>query len=192
MPQLAEQPMISVEDYLAGEQDGEIRHEYIDGVVYAMTGASRRHGQINNALAYLLTPHARKQGCQLIANDMKVRLEIHGKTLFYYPDLVLTCDPDDRDDYFITRPCLIIEILSPTTERLDRREKLLSYITLHSLQEYILVAQDEPRIEVYRRTQDWLPEEYTEGTFRLDCVQAELSVAEVYADVPELNRLNHP
>ncbi|MGC8698270.1 MAG: Uma2 family endonuclease, partial [Halothiobacillus sp.] len=116
----------------------------------------------------------------------------HGKTLFYYPDLVLTCDPDDRDDYFSTRPCLIIEILNPSTERLDRREKLLSYITLHSLQEYILVAQDEPRIEVYRRTQDWLPEEYTEGTFRLDCVQAELSVAEVYADVPELNRPNHP
>jgi Uma2 family endonuclease len=78
-----------------------------------------------------------------------------------------------------------LELYQAEIERIDRREKLLSYITLHSLQEYILVTQDEPRVEVYRRTQDWLPEEYTQGTFRLDCVSAELSVAEVYADVPE-------
>ncbi|MHB9022008.1 MAG: Uma2 family endonuclease [Halothiobacillus sp.] len=185
-PQPARKPLISVDDYLAGEQDGQIRHEYIDGVVHAMTGANRRHGRINNALAYLLTPFARGCGCALFANVMKVRLEIHGKTLFYYPDLVLTCDPEDRDDYFTTRPCMIIEVLSPHTERFDRREKLLAYITIPSLQEYILVAQDEKRVEIYRRVQDWLPEETTEGTFRLLCVDAELDVADVYEDVPDL------
>ncbi|MHB8921533.1 MAG: Uma2 family endonuclease [Halothiobacillus sp.] len=186
-PHPARNPLIRVDDYLAGEQDGEMRHEYIDGVVHAMTGAGRRHGRINNALAYLLTPFARGCGCALFANDMKVRLEIHGKTLFYYPDLVLTCDPEDRDDYFTTRPCLIVEILSPSTERFDRREKLLAYITIPSLQEYILVAQDEKRVEIYRRAQDWLPEEYTEGQFRLECVNATLDVGEVYADVSEFS-----
>lgn len=187
MPQPALQALISVEDYLAGEQDGQIRHEYIDGVVYAMTGASRRHGLININLAAKLRPQLNKTPCQLIANDMKVRLEINGKTLFYYPDLVLTCDPEDRDDYFITRPCLIVEILSPNTERFDRREKLLAYITLPSLREYLLVAQDEKRVEVYRRVQGWLPEEYTEGVFSLDCVSTELSVEDVYQDIAGLD-----
>ncbi|WP_407276074.1 Uma2 family endonuclease [Halothiobacillus sp. DCM-1] len=183
IPQAAAQPFVSVEDYLAGEQDGQMRHEYIDGIVHAMTGASRRHGLICMNLAVKLRPLLNHTPCQLFANDMKVRLEIHGKTLFYYPDLVLTCDPDDREDYFTTRPRLIVEVLSPHTERFDRREKLLSYITLPSLQEYLLVAQDEPRIEVYRRTQDWLPDEYTDGTFPLACVNAEIAVAAVYEGV---------
>ena len=181
--QSAPHPFVTVEDYLAGEQDGQVRHEYIDGVVYAMTGASRRHGLVCVNLAAKLRPLLQHTTCQLFASDMKVRLEIHGKTLFYYPDLVLSCDPEDREDYFSTRPCLLVEVLSPHTERLDRREKLLSYITIGSLQEYLIVAQDEPRIEVYRRRQDWLPDEYTDGSFALDCVNTEISVADVYEGV---------
>ena len=84
----APQPNISVEDYLAGEQHAEVRHEYIHGQVYAMTGASDRHGLIVNAMAFALTAAARRKGCQLFSSDMKLRLELGGKTIFYYPDPV--------------------------------------------------------------------------------------------------------
>lgn len=184
MPPLAvRKPSLSVEEYLEGERYSEIRHEYIDGQVYAMGGASRRHALIVNALAFALTPAARRQRCQLFTSDMKVRLSIADKTVFYYPDLLLSCDPTDREPYFCSRPCLIVEVLSETTERIDRREKLLAYQTLPSLQEYLLVAQDARQVELYRRARDWQPEYFVEGAMRLDCLDFDLKVDDIYADV---------
>lgn len=175
---------ISVEEYLAGEQGSELRHEYLDGQVYAMTGASDRHGLIVNALAFALTPAARRKGCQLFTSDMKLRLEIGGKTVFYYPDLLLSCDPQDREPYFRRAPCLIVEVLSESTARIDRREKLLAYQGLPSLQTYLLVEQDARRVEVYRRANAWSVEYVEQGGIRIDCLDTELPLAEVYADVP--------
>jgi len=175
--------LISVEDYFAGEQLSDIRHEYIDGQVYAMGGASARHGLIASALTYALLPSTRRKGCKLFASDMKVHLDFNGKQVFYYPDLLLSCDPDDRETYFRTRPCLIIEILSESTERIDRREKFLAYQTLPSLLEYVLIAQDMPRVEIYRQMQAWQAEIITEGAFHLDCLALNLSMDDVYADV---------
>lgn len=174
---------ISVEEYLAGEQSSELRHEYIDGQVYAMTGASRAHGLIVNALAFALTPAARRKGCQLFTSDMKLRLEIGGRAVFYYPDLLLSCDPEDRDPLFTRSPCLIVEVLSESTARIDRREKLLAYQGLPSLQAYMLVEQDARRIELYRRGNDWRVEYVEQGAIRIDCLDAELALADVYADV---------
>lgn len=182
-PIRATSPLVSIEEYLAGEQQSEIRHEYIDGQVYAVGGASDRHGLIVNALAFALTPAARRKGCQLFTSDMKVRLNIADKAVFYYPDLLLACDPTDRDPYFRAGPCLIVEVLSETTERIDRREKFLAYQTLPSLQEYVLVATDARRVEVYRRTDGWMPEYATEGGIRLDCLDATVAVDAIYADV---------
>ncbi|MGD9889301.1 MAG: Uma2 family endonuclease [Halothiobacillaceae bacterium] len=179
----AEDELISVEDYLAGELSSQTKHEYIDGKVYAMGGASSRHGLIANALAFALTPNARKKGCQLFVADMKVHLEISNQPVFYYPDLVLACDPTDRDTYIRNRPCLIIEILSPSTERVDRREKRWSYQTLPSLREYVLVAQDRPQIEIYRRSNQWQPEIFNSGELHLECLEMNLSVHEVYQDI---------
>ena len=175
---------ISVEAYLSGEPLSEVRHEYVDGQVYAMTGASDRHGLIVNALAYALTPAARQKRCQLFTSDMKVRLEIGGKTIFYYPDLLLSCNPQDREAYFRRSPCLIVEVLSVSTERIDRREKLLAYQSLPSLQAYLLVAQDQPQVTVYRRANDWQAEHYTQGEIWLDCLDMTLPVAEIYQDLP--------
>lgn len=176
---------ISVDDYLAGEKDGEVRHEYVAGQVYAMTGASRRHGLLSTALTLLLGPRARDKGCQLFTNDMKVHVHQAGEDAFYYPDMVLTCDPDDRADYYTERPCLIVEVLSETTERIDRREKLFAYTAgLSSLREYLLVAQDRRRVDVYRRTEtDWVHETHTEGAIQLDCLDTELPIDAVYEDV---------
>ena len=174
---------IGEQEYLDGELHGELRHEYIDGEVYAMTGASDRHGLILNALAYSMTPAARRKGCQLFTSDMKLRLEIGGKTCFYYPDLLLSCDPQDRDPYFRRSPCLIVEVLSESTARIDRREKLLAYQSLPSLQAYLLVEQEARRVELYRRATDWRVEYHDAGEIWLDCLELALPLAEVYADV---------
>lgn len=177
------EPFVSVEDYLAGEQHGEIRHEYLDGQVYAMTGASDRHGLIVNALAYALTPAARRKQCQLFTSDIKLRLEIAGKTFFYYPDLLLSCDPADRETYYRHAPCLLVEVLSESTARIDRREKLLAYQTLPSLQAYLLVDQDAQRVELYRRSNDWRVEYIEQGDIPLSCLDTALPITDVYADI---------
>ncbi|OGT90912.1 MAG: hypothetical protein A2286_03860 [Gammaproteobacteria bacterium RIFOXYA12_FULL_61_12] len=174
---------ISVDDYLAGEQHSEIRHEFINGQVYAMGGASRTHGLIVNALAFVLTPAARRRHCQLFTSDMKVQLQIGNSQIFYYPDLLLSCDPNDRETYFCRTPCLIIEVLSESTERIDRREKFLAYQALPSLQEYLLVAQDARRVEIYRRSTDWQVECYESGQVQLDCLEERLDLDSIYQDV---------
>ena len=185
MPNLntQQQSFISVADYLAGEDGSELRHEYLDGQVYAMVGASDRHGLIANAVAFALTPAARRKGCQLFIADMKVRLEIGGKTMFYYPDLLLSCEPQDREKYFRSQPCLLVEVLSDATQRIDRREKLLSYQTIASLQGYLLIEQDTQCLEMYRRSNHWQVEYFEEGSVWLDCLETALSIADVYADV---------
>jgi len=181
----AEKNRIGVEDYLAGEKDGEVRHEYVAGNVYAMTGVSRRHTLIVGALFAAMRPAARKHSCQLFTNDMKVHVHQGGEDAFYYPDLVLVCDPQDREDYYVSRPCLIVEVLSETTERIDRREKLYAYTGgLQSLREYLLVAQDRRQVDIYRRTEaDWMHETVTEGAIRLECLDMDLLLDSIYEDV---------
>jgi Uma2 family endonuclease len=183
----AEKNRIGVEDYLDGEKDGEVRHEYVAGAVYAMTGASARHGLIAGALHALLHQQARQKGCQLFISDMKVRIRSAGEEAFYYPDLVLVCDPQDREDYYVRRPCLIVEVLSETTERIDRREKLYAYTGgLQSLREYLLVAQDRRQVDIYRHTDsDWIHETVTEGAIRLECLDVDLALDSIYEDIEQ-------
>ncbi len=183
----AHKQFISIEDYLAGEADGEQRHDFIGGRVYAITGASRRHGLIASALAYAMTPAARNKGCQLFVADMKVRVDIADTTSFYYPDLLLSCEPQDRETYYSKAPCLIVEVLSPATARIDRREKLLAYQTLPSLQGYLLVEQDVMKVELYRRANGWRMEKYEQGEVTLPCLDMPLSLADIYLDVQRLD-----
>jgi Uma2 family endonuclease len=114
---------------------------------------------------------------------VKLRLEIAGATFFYYPDLMIACDPQDSEPYYLTRPCLVAEVLSPGTERIDRREKLLSTISLPSVQEVLLVAQDQPQLELHRRANGWKAERCDQDSLHLNCLDAELAVEQVYADV---------
>ena len=177
---------LTVEEYLAGERDGEVRHEYLAGHVYALTGGNARHGLIVNALAYALTPRAREKKCQLFSSDMKVHIRSGGEEFFYYPDLLLSCDPDDRADYYRESPCLIIEVMSETTERIDRREKLHAYTSLPSLREYLLVAQNHRQVDLYQRAgDDWRHEVYTEGRLHLDCLDLELALDAIYMDTEQ-------
>lgn len=177
---------ISIQDYLDGENLTDIKHEYLDGEVVAMGGASARHGLVVTGLSLAIGPHARRKGCQLFMADMKLRVDHAGQTYFYYPDLLLACDPQDRDPYYRSRPCLLVEVLSPTTERIDRREKLFAYQTIPSLREYLLVDPEQRCVEIYRLGQGVRHETCTQGSFRLDCLEAEIALDEVYRDVDAL------
>ena len=145
--------LLTVEEYLKFEQGAEIRHEYVAGQIYAMTGSSREHNLIATNLISLLRPHLRGGSCRAFVSDMKVKIEtgIQRADLFYYPDVVVTCNPQDRQRYFLTSPCLVIEILSPSTQATDKREKRINYQTIDSLQEYVLISQDEIKVEIYRK-----------------------------------------
>lgn len=174
---------LAVDEYLLNEDGADCRHEYINGQVYAMTGASDRHGLMTLNIATSLRPHLRGTPCQLFANDMKVHLRIQEQDIFYYPDVLLSCDPTDRATYYRCAPCLLIEVLSDSTERIDRREKLWAYQTLPSLQEYVLIAQNERLVDIYRRANHWKAEVVTEGSVVLTDLALDLSLDMIYEDV---------
>ncbi len=175
---------ISPEEYLAGELVADVKHEYVDGEVFAMAGASRRHDRIVVNLIVRLAPVAAQRGCAPHTGDVKVR--VAAANAYYYPDFVVTCAKDDRDDYVVNAPALIIEVASPGTEAVDRREKRVSYGKLPRLAEYLTVAQDRRRVEVWRRGPEGLRVEvYESGSFRLNSLDCEVSLDDIYAGVEE-------
>lgn len=185
------QTTASIEDYLEGEQHTDIKHEYLGGQIVAMGGASDRHGLIGLSLAALLHPHARSKACQLFMGDMKVRVDHDGDSYFYYPDLLLSCNPADKEHaYYRRHPCLLVEVLSPTTERIDTREKLLAYRLLPSLREYLLLRQDRGQADLYQWSDEGRWQHHVLGqpddALALRCLDAAVSLRDVYADVPEL------
>ena len=174
------------ENYLQGEQFSEVRHEYVAGQVYAMTGATEAHNRIAINLGFQLRAAARGTPCGVFLSDMKVRVE--ASDAFYYPDVVLTCEPQDPRALFKRGPCLIAEVLSDSTELTDRREKLVGYRTLASLQDYLLIAQDRRRVERYHRTEDgrWQHELFEHaGELPIHCgeVALTLTLDDLYEDV---------
>ena len=159
---LASSPLLSPEDYLAGELLSEERHEYIAGVVHAMAGASAVHNTISLNIYGTVYNHLKGKTCQGFGSDMKLRLNFGPDTVFYYPDAMVVCDPTDDATYYRERPVLIIEVLSPQTARVDQREKFLAYRTLPSLEVYVLVDQSRCYVTLYRRATNWSPEILTD------------------------------
>jgi len=185
------QAQTSVEDYLVSEQSTEIKHEYLGGQVVAMGGTSDRHGLIAGSLYAALLPGARRKGCQLFIADMKVRVDHDGDSYFYYPDLLLSCLPGDKESpYYRRSPCLLVEVLSPSTERIDSREKLFAYRLLPSLREYLLLRQDRVQADLYQLGDEgrWQHQVFTQPdeALALRSLDVAVSLRDVYADVPEL------
>ncbi|MFN9828052.1 MAG: Uma2 family endonuclease [Pseudanabaena sp.] len=145
-------PILSPAEYLAWEADQNTKHEYENGKIIAMTVGTIPHSQISANLAALLIPHLRGKGCKVAISDAKVTTP-SGK--YYYPDLIVTCD--DRDRFardFLQYPTIIVEVLSPATEARDRGIKQQNYMLIETLQTYILITPDRPRIEIYQRRSD--------------------------------------
>ncbi len=175
---------ISIEDYLEGEKISPIKYEYIDGEVYAMAGASDRHNRLSVNILKALDDHLEQSDCEAFIADMKVQASA---TVFYYPDVMVACDGLDADPYYRKQPRLIVEVTSPSTEQIDRTEKLSAYKQIKSLKEYVIVSQDAVRIDVYRRMRgdrwQWELLSDVSEELRLESVGLTLSVAQIYRRV---------
>lgn len=179
---------LTPEEYLALERKAEYKNEYVDGEIVAMTGASRKHNLIVVNIGGELRRQLKGRSCETYSNDMRVR--VPSTRLYTYPDVVVVCDePQFEDDYVDTllNPTVIIEVLSESTELYDRGKKFSFYRTLESLAEYLLVAQDERRIEQFVRQPDgrWLLSDHRspEGTVELASIGCSPDLREVYDKV---------
>lgn len=187
---MSSQPVsyLTPEEYLAIERKAETKSEYVDGAVVAMTGASRKHNLITFNIAREISQQLRGRPCEGYAGDMRVR--IPSTRLYTYPDVTVVCGaPQFEDDFVDTllNPTLIVEVLSESTEAYDRGKKFGLYRTIESLTEYLLVAQDEYRIEQYAKQTDgrWLLSDYRtpEDVVELTSIQCRLALREVYDKV---------
>ena len=185
------QPEITLgpDDYLAWEQDQPCRNEYVDGKVFAKSGASDAHGTAAGNLAALLHAALRGKPCRPFIADMKVHVETANS--FFYPDIFVTCDPRDRApeaSHVKRHPVLIVEVLSPTTEAYDRGNKFAAYRTLASLQEYVLVSTEQRRVEVFRRddTGHWVLYPFAlDEELELASIDFRCSLADVFEGVED-------
>lgn len=181
---------LSPEEYLAWEETQPVRHEYVDGQVYAMTGVSKNHARITKNISFQLERHLFDSVCEPYVTDVKVEVKTH-HTRYYYPDVIVTCEAgneDPEDPYLIVQPILIVEVLSPRTKRTDKVEKFNAYQHIAGLLECVIVAQDQMRVEVYRHQKAgdvWQGEVFTEPeqevTFQ--SVGLSLSLATIYRRV---------
>lgn len=159
------------------------RHEFVTGFVYAMACASEGHADIKLNIAAWLKSRVPK-GCRVFDGDLKLRIEAVSTVHFYYPDIFVSRGPRDRTQLFRTDAMLVIEILSPTTQRTDRGEKSTIYVNVPSLEEYILVSQDRALVELRRRKTDWAAERYDlTDAIDLASIKQQLPVAVIYDDI---------
>ncbi|HVU13228.1 MAG TPA: Uma2 family endonuclease [Phototrophicaceae bacterium] len=178
----------TVEQYLEMERASEEKHEFRDGVVYLMSGATHRHSIIQISTLASLHAQLRKRPVLVFPSAMRLKVEKTG--LYTYADGCVVCEPpqleDDQQDTLLN-PTLIIEVLSPSTETYDRGKKFQHYRALESLQEYVLIAQDQPRIERYLRqpNHEWLLSDAVglESRLELPSIQCVLALADVYEKV---------
>ncbi|MGI8555859.1 MAG: Uma2 family endonuclease, partial [Pyrinomonadaceae bacterium] len=174
----------SVEDYLEGEKISPVKHEYIEGEVFALAGASDNHARIIINLTTALSVHLRDSDCEPFSNDIKVRVT---SKVYYYPDVLVSCEENPENPYFRNQPILIIEVASPSTANIDRREKLLFYQQMPSVREYAVIDRRKINIELHRRQSDgrWITYYFDadDEEITFESVEMTLPIAEIYRRV---------
>ncbi len=179
--------LLSVEEYLEGEEFAEVKHEYLGGTVHAMAGATIRHNNIATNALGMLYGQLRGKSCQPFNSDTKVRIEYPDHTRFYYPDAMVVCQSNPETDHFQNQPVVVIEVLSESTRRTDMGEKRDGYLAIPSLKVLILVETDTPSVILYRRK----PEggfscelyEGLDSVVPLPEIEVELGLGELYERV---------
>jgi len=182
---------LSPAEYLELEANSSIKHEYIDGEVYTMAGATDTHVTIALNTAIALRNHLRGSGCQVYISDMKVRIKKDEKERFYYPDVMVTCQPKDKETPTYKQfPIVIIEVLLDSTEAFDRGDKFIDYQSIDSLMEYILINTRQPRLDIFRRhDHNWVFNTYSlleateDATFTIDSLNFQAKTATIYEDI---------
>jgi Uma2 family endonuclease len=178
-------PRFTPEEYFAWEEQQLHRHEYIDGEVYAMSGGTINHGDIAGNFLALLKAHMRGRGCKTLNSDCRVN--IVASTNYIYPDVSVTCDDRDKlTPQYITYPCLVIEVLSPSTEAYDRGDKFRMYRRNPSLRDYVLVDASKIAIDLYRKDDagNWYIVNYQPGeSIDFKSVNLTFPIEQVYEDI---------
>ena len=174
---------VTFEEYLAFEETSSVRHELIGGTLFAMSGGTDVHNIITgNLFLSIAGPLIGK--CQVFQGQMKLKVAHQRDGDGYYPDILVSCSPTDRERLFRQEPVLLIEVLSASTERFDRGEKRLNYLQIPSLVEYVLVAQDVPRVEIMRRRTAWATEDLTlDDALVLESVALSIPLATIYQTI---------
>jgi Uma2 family endonuclease len=184
MVALFDRILMTAKEYLDWESTQAERHEFWDGEVFAMTGGTRNHNRVSGNFFKLLDIALDDRPCDVYIVDIKVQVEKGQK--YFYPDVVVTCDEREDDPQIIQFPCAIIEVLSPSTEAIDRGIKFAHYRKLTTLQEYVLVQVDRPVVEVFRRNDQgqWVLSEYAlNDRLKLESVSVEIAISDLYRQV---------
>jgi Uma2 family endonuclease len=176
---------LTVEEYLQLEEEDGVRYEYVAGQIFAMSSPLNRHEMIAaNLLGHF---HNQLLGgpCRVWGSHAKVRLQVDREDIFYMPDVMVACGPFTGkilDERYLTNPRVVVEVLSASTEAIDRREKALNYRHLPSLEEYLVVAQRSMEVTVFRRSEDWSPWVLTasEDVFESHAVEVKIALADIY------------
>ena len=179
-------------EYLLQEKDRPdgIRHEYVEGQVFAMTSASLWHNLLTGNLNGLLWNQLRDKPCFPVTGDMLLKTT---KDRYRYPDLQIICDDDSSEDEYVREnPVLIVEVLSRSTRRVDKTEKRAEYLAIESVQEYVLIEQDVAEIEIQRRRSNWQPEYYYLGQdITFESVGITVSIQDIYQRVNNEDVVNY-
>lgn len=175
--------LLSIEEYLEFEQKASVRHEYVAGTLYALAGVTKRQSLIVNNLVFRLVSASRGTSCRVYSESVKMR---PAHNLFYYPDVMVACHEEEGDSLYETAPCLLIEVLSDSTARTDKREKLVAYQQIESLEAYLIVHQNEQRLEHHWLGAGgrWQHAHLTDGgRVPLECPDVVLNMNEIYEDI---------
>lgn len=181
----ADPPFMTLEEFFEFEKRADVRHEYVDGVVFAMSGPSVTHERIRHQLVMAFGTHLRSGPCQVFSSGMQLVSRRATSEICYYPDVMIDCRRDSWGSHFVQSPTLVVEILSPSTQLTDRREKLQNYRLIDSMQEYVLVAQEQPKLTIYHRADGWRPRICmgAEEAAELHSIGLVLSLREIYRDI---------
>lgn len=174
--------LMTLDEYLALEARSAVKHEYVAGEVFAMSGATTRHNLITLNLAAALRGAARARGCRVFASDVKLKAQ----NRVYYPDVMVACGTAATVELIVDEPSLVVEVTSPSTRATDRREKLDTYRRIPSLQGYLIVAQRRRHVLVYARDAggEWLRDEVTgDDVIALPVLGTRIGMDAIYEDV---------
>jgi len=178
---------LSVEDYLVGELESDVKYEYVNGRVYAMAGGKNIHHRIASRVLGILYQDLKDSECEAYNSDAKVRVQTQSRTYFYYPDVMVVCESNSDDDTYQDRPVVIVEVISESTPRIDEGEKADHYLSIASLQAYILLEQSAAAARVFLRNDRGQFEESVftqpDSVITIDALNLQLSLGEIYASI---------
>ncbi len=175
---------MAVEEYLSLEEEWRFRYEYVAGQVFAMTSPTNRHEIVVSNLVGHFHSQLRGTPCRVFSSNARVRLKVDTEDIFYMPDVLVSCGPfgEALNERYLTNPCIVVEVLSPSTESIDRREKALNYRHMPSLEEYLLIAPRTLQVTVFRRSENWKPQVLTTAgdVYESHAVEVNIPLVDIY------------